>query len=325
MFKYLVTGGAGFIGSNIVTKLLELGYSVRIVDNLSTGKFENIKEFINDIEFICGDLANYEVAKKAVKGMDYIIHQAAIPSVPKSIEDPVGTNDSMVTATVNLLKAAVESKTVKRVVQAASSSAYGDDPVLPKVETMTPKPLSPYAVSKLTQEYYGKAFYNVYGLEVLSLRYFNVFGPRQDPHSFYSAVIPKFISLMLQGKQPVIYGDGETSRDFVYIDNVVEANLLACKCKWTGDSEVINIGCGGKTSLNELIDMLNGILRSNIRPIYQAERVGDIKHSIADISKAKELLGYEVKVVMDEGLKMLVGWFEREKASSKLVDLLVSA
>lgn len=311
MVKYLVTGGAGFIGSNIVKKLLELGYSVKVVDNLSTGKLKNIKEFINDIEFTCGDLADYKVAKKAVKDIDYVIHQAAIPSVPKSIEDPVGTNESMVTATVNLLKAAVESKTVKRVVQAASSSAYGDIPTLPLREDMTPKPLSPYAVSKLTQEYYGKAFYYVYGLEVISLRYFNVFGPKQDPFSFYSAVVPKFLSMIMEGKPPIIYGDGHTSRDFVYIDNVVQANLLACNFKWRGSPEVINIGCGERISLNELIAMLNKILKTNITPVYESERVGDIKHSLADVNKAKELLGYQVKVDVYEGLSKLVNWFRK--------------
>ncbi|MCX8130845.1 MAG: SDR family oxidoreductase [Clostridia bacterium] len=308
MASYLVTGGAGFIGSNIVERLLKDGNKVRIVDNLVTGKFDNIREFIDIADFICGDLADYRIAEKAVDGIDYIIHQAAIPSVPRSVKDPIATNESIVTATVNLFKAAVEGKSVKRVVQAASSSAYGDTPTLPKREDMIPNPLSPYAVAKLTQEYYGKAFYNVYGLEVLSLRYFNVFGPKQDPKSFYSAVIPKFISIIMEGKQPTIYGDGETSRDFTYIDNVVEANLSACLCKWPGSSEVMNIGCGERISLNELVVKINSILSTDIIPLYAETRVGDVKHSLADITKAKEILGYDVKVSVDEGLRKLIKW-----------------
>lgn len=314
--KYLVTGGAGFIGSNIVEKLLSLGHSVRVVDNLSTGKFENIEKFIHDIEFICGDLADPRIAQKAVAGIDYISHQAAIPSVPRSIADPITSNESMVSATVSLFKAAVDEKTVKRIVQAASSSAYGDTPTLPKKEDMNPNPLSPYAVAKLTQEYYAKAFYNVYGLEILSLRYFNVFGPKQDPYSLYSAVIPKFIDIMTGGKQPVIYGDGLTSRDFTYIDNVVDANLNALTCQWPGDAEVINIGCGEKITLNELVDMLNKILGISIKPVYEAERVGDVKHSLADITKAEAVIGYRSKVGVYEGLEKLVKWTLSKKPAN---------
>jgi nucleoside-diphosphate-sugar epimerase len=306
MSKYLVTGGAGFIGSNIAEKLIQNGNSVKIIDNLITGKFENIQKYITNVDFICGDLSDYSVARKAVEGVDYIIHQAAIPSVPRSVADPIATNESIVTATVNLFKAAVDAKTVKRIVQAASSSAYGDTPTLPKKEDMIPNPLSPYAVAKLTQEYYAKAFNNVYGLEVLSLRYFNVFGPKQDPNSFYSAVVPKFITLMLQGKQPTILGDGLTSRDFTYIDNVIEANLLACTCKWPGNAEVMNIGCGEKITLNELVDYINKILKTNINPIYSETRAGDVKHSLADITKASTILGYEPKVGVREGLEKLV-------------------
>lgn len=306
MSKYLVTGGAGFIGSNIVERLINEGHTVRVIDNLSTGKFDNIKDFINKIEFICGDLVNYRVAQKSVEGMDYIIHQAAIPSVPRSVADPVATNESIVTATVNLFKAAVEAKTVKRIVQAASSSAYGDTPTLPKREDMIPNPLSPYAVAKLTQEFYAKAFYNVYGLEVLSLRYFNIFGPKQDPFSFYSAVIPKFIRIIMNAQQPVIFGDGETSRDFTYVENVIEANLAACICTWPGNAEVINIGCGERITLNQLVENINKILQTNIMPVYENARVGDVKHSLADISKAKAILGYEPRVSVYEGLKHLV-------------------
>lgn len=312
MPKYLITGGAGFIGSNIAEKLIRNGHTVKIIDNLATGKFENIQKFITRVEFICGDLVDYSMVQKAVEGVDYIIHQAAIPSVPRSIADPISTNESIVTATVNLFKAAVEAKTVKRIVQAASSSAYGDTPTLPKIEDMIPNPLSPYAVAKLTQEYYAKAFYNVYGLEVLSLRYFNVFGPKQDPNSFYSAVVPKFITLMLQGKQPTILGDGLTSRDFTYIENVIEANLLACTCKWPGNAEVMNIGCGEKITLNELVDYINKILKTNINPIYSETRAGDVKHSLADITKARTILGYEPKVGVREGLEKLVEWIKME-------------
>ena len=309
MAKYLVTGGAGFIGSNIAESLVKSGQSVRVVDDLSTGSLGNMKSFIDKIEFIRADLSDYEAARRAVEGAEYILHQAAIPSVPRSVEDPVACNRSIVSATVNLFKAAVDGKTVKRIVQAASSSAYGDTPALPKQEDMAPNPLSPYAVAKLAQEYYAGAFYNVYGLEVISLRYFNVFGPRQDPESFYSAVIPRFISLMLKGKRPTIFGDGLTSRDFTHVDNVVEANLLACGCKWPGKAEVINIGCGQSITLNELAEKINLALGTGIKPVYAPERVGDVKHSLADIGKAKDLLGYTVKVGFDEGLKKLVDWY----------------
>ncbi|MCX7747156.1 MAG: SDR family oxidoreductase [Clostridia bacterium] len=312
MLNYLITGGAGFIGSNLVEAILKAGHNVRVVDNLSTGKFENIREFINDIDFICGDLTDYRIAQKAVDSIDYVLHQAAIPSVPRSVADPIATNESIVTATVNLFRAAVETRNVKRIVQAASSSAYGNTPTLPKKEDMIPNPMSPYAVAKLTQEYYGKAFYNVYGLEVLSLRYFNVFGPKQDPNSFYAAVIPKFISLMMQDKQPTIYGDGETSRDFSYIENVVNANLKASVCKWPGNAEVFNIGCGQRISLNELVKNINSILGTDIKPNYENERVGDVKHSLADISKAEELIGFKPSVDVYEGLNKLIEWMKQK-------------
>jgi len=308
MTKYLVTGGAGFIGSNIVEHLVSRNQAVRVVDNLSTGKFENLQPFYPKIEFICGDLSEYQVARAAVEGVDFVIHQAAVPSVPRSVEDPITSNRSIVSATVSLLKACVESGSVRRVVQAASSSAYGDTPTLPKREDMQPQPLSPYAVAKLTQEYYGRAFYHVYKLEILSLRYFNVFGPRQDPYSFYSAVIPKFIALLRRGERPTIYGDGATTRDFTYVDNVVEANLLACRCPWPGASEVINVGCGQRISLNDLVLLLNDILGTDIRPIYEKGRPGDVKHSLADLEKARKLLGYEVKISVREGLARLVEW-----------------
>ena len=311
MSKYLVTGGAGFIGSNIAEQLAERGHFVRVVDNLSTGKFENIRNFIDKIEFICGDLADYKVACRAVEGMDYILHHAAIPSVQRSVDDPVSTNASIVTATVTLFKAAVESGSVKRIVQAASSAAYGDSQGLPKREDMMPEPLSPYAAAKLAQEYYGRAFYRTYGLEVLSLRYFNVFGPRQDPGSHYSAVIPRFLSLMLQGKRPTIFGDGSASRDFIYIDNIVEANLLACECKWPGDALALNIGCGQGITIYELARKLNSIMGTDLPPVFEEPRAGDILHSVADIAKAKQILGFQVRVGFEEGLRKLVDWFRR--------------
>jgi nucleoside-diphosphate-sugar epimerase len=311
MPKYLVTGGAGFIGSSIVEKLVNMGCNVSVVDNFSTGRFENIKGFIDKIEFFCGDLADFGVAQRVVEGVDYILHQAAIPSVPFSVIDPLSSNRSMVTATVNLFKAAVEAKTVKRIVQATSSAAYGDNPEFPKKEDMSAEPQSPYAVAKIAQEYYAKVFNKIYGLEVLSLRYFNVFGPRQCPESLYSAVIAKFISMILQGKCPVIYGDGKQSRDFVYIENVVEANLKACHCEWTGNSEIINIGCGKSTTLNELLEMINSIMKTNVQAVYEYPRKGDIEHSLADISKAKKILGYEVKVDIYNGLVELIDWYAK--------------
>ncbi len=313
MSKYLVTGGAGFIGSNLVERLLGLGHKVRVVDNLSTGKLENISEFMDKIEFIKGDLSDFEVACEGVKGVDYILHHAAIPSVPKSVEDPVGVNNSIVTTTVNLFKAAVDSKSVKRIVQAASAAAYGNNPELPKREDMFPEPLSPYAVAKLTQEYYGKAFYSIYGLEVLSLRYFNVFGPKQDPHSYYAGVISIFANILLQGKTPVIFGDGLTSRDFIYIDNVVNANLAACTCKWPGNSEVINIGCSERITLNDLIGILNKLAGTSIMPEHAEERVGDVKHSVSDITKAREILDFKVEVGLEEGLSRLLEWMRKKQ------------
>lgn len=311
MAKYLVTGGAGFIGSNLVGRLVEQGQEVRVVDNLSTGRLENLEGYMDRIDFIKADLADYDTARKSVEGIDYILHEAAVPSVPLSIEDPVGINKSIVTTTVNLFKAAVDSKSVKRIVQAVSAAAYGNSPELPKKEDMQPEPLSPYAVAKVAQEYYGKAFYHIYGLEVISLRYFNVFGPKQDPNSYYSGVISIFANSMSKGKAPVIFGDGLTSRDFIYIDNVVDANLAACSCKWPGNSEIINIGSGNRISLNELVETLNTVMGTNFKPVYKEERAGDIKHSVADITKARKLLNYEVRVGFEEGLAKLAEWVKK--------------
>jgi len=309
MAKYLVTGGAGFIGSNIVFKLLQNGQSVRVLDNLSTGKIKNIEVFLKDIEFIEGDFTDLEVAKKAVLGIDYVLHQGAIPSVPRSIDDPIKTNNTNILGTLNMLIASRDEK-VKRFIYAASSSAYGDSEVSPKVESMQTIPKSPYAIQKLTGEQYCQVFYKIYGLETVCLRYFNVFGPNQDPESVYSAVIPFFIKKILKGESPVIFGDGSTSRDFTYVDNNVDANLKACLAPSVCAGEVVNIACGYEISLNELVERINTILGTNIKPIYKEERTGDIKHSLADISKAKKLLTYEPIVDFDLGLKKTVEFYK---------------
>jgi len=308
MAKYLITGGAGFIGSNLVEELLKRGEFIRIIDNLSTGRLENIKEFLTEIEFVEGDLRNIEDVKKAVKGIDYVLHQAAIPSVPRSIIDPITSNSSNVDGTLNLL---VVSKDVgvKRIVIASSSSVYGDSEVLPKVEDMIPNPLSPYAITKYIEEIYGRIFYRIYGLETVSLRYFNVFGPKQNPESQYAAVIPKFITNMLRGESPVIYGNGEQTRDFTYVDNVVKANILAVLSENVGHGEVINVACGERISLNQLVDKINKILGTTIKPIYEKPRIGDIEHSLASIEKARNLLGYGVKVYFEEGLRKTIKHF----------------
>jgi nucleoside-diphosphate-sugar epimerase len=305
--KYLVTGGAGFIGSNIVEKLVNQGENVRVIDNFLTGKPENIAAFKSQIDFIEGDIRSLDTMKEVMKGIDYVIHQAALPSVPKSVDLPIESNDHNINGTLNVLYTAKESG-VKRVVYAASSSAYGDQPQSPKVETMRPMPLSPYAVNKLTGEYYCAAFTKVYGLETVALRYFNVFGPRQDPTSFYSAVIPKFVSALLRNEPPTIFGDGEQSRDFTYIDNVVHANLLACTAK-NAEGGVYNIACGASVTLNQLYEGLQMILGKSVPVKYAAARIGDVKHSLADISKAEEVLGYKVLVPFDKGLEKTARWF----------------
>ena len=263
---YLVTGGAGFIGSNIAERLVKNGKKVRVIDNLSTGKVENMDSFINQAEFVHGDIRYLNTVMEAMKGVDYVLHQAALPSVPRSVETPIESNDNNTNGTLNVLYAAKDNN-VKRIVYAASSSAYGESPTLPKVETMIPDPLSPYAVNKLIGEYYCSVFSKVYNLETVSLRYFNVFGPRQDPTSYYSAVIPKFIQALLEGKAPVIFGDGEQSRDFTYIDNVVNANLLACKAPKAA-GQMMNLACGDRMTLNELAKNLQDILQIDIDPVY---------------------------------------------------------
>lgn len=308
--KYLVTGGAGFIGSNIVQELLRQGQEVRVLDNFATGKRENILPLLKDsnLTLIEGDLRSFHIVRAAVKGVDYILHQGALPSVPRSINDPITTNDVNVLGTLNLLEAAKEFG-VKRIVCASSSSIYGNSETMPKVETMPVNPMSPYALTKYAQERYCQVFYSLYGLETVSLRYFNVFGSNQDPTSQYSAVIPKFIRLIQQDKEPIIYGDGSQSRDFTYVENNVWANIQACTAARAA-GEVINIACGERYTLLDLVRMINGILGKNVEPRFEPERPGDVKHSLAGIQKAQDLLGYEVRVDFQEGLQRTVEFFK---------------
>lgn len=312
MKKYLVTGGAGFIGSNIVKKLLESGNFVRCVDNYVTGKKENIEEFFGseNFEFIEGDLADLEVAKKSVKGIDFVLHQAAVPSVPRSIEDPIRSNNANITATLNMLIAARDEGVIK-FVYASSSSVYGDNPELPKREDFPVRPISPYALTKYAGERYSQIFWGLYGLPTICLRYFNVFGPNQNPDSQYSAVIPKFIKCFLKNESPTIFGDGEQSRDFTFVDNVVEANLLAANAP-NGNGEVFNIACGGETSLNQLVSMLRDITGKKIEPKYEAAQKGDVSHSKADISKAEKAFGYAPKIEIKEGIIKTFEWYKKK-------------
>jgi len=306
MALYLVTGGAGFIGSNIVEELVKRGEQVRVLDNFATGKRENLVPFMEKIELIEGDIRSYHIVREAVQGVDFILHQAALPSVPRSVKDPITTNEVNVTGVLHILDAAKDAK-VKRVVFASSSSIYGDVDVLPKTEDMLPRPLSPYAVSKYAGERYCQVFNKLYGLETVCLRYFNVFGPRQDPASQYSAVIPKFIRAFKAGESPVIFGDGEQSRDFTFIENVVQANLLACeKSDEDITGEVFNIACGKRVTVNEMVKSIKKLLNSDVEIKYNKQRMGDVKHSLANIGKAQQFLGYRVKVDFNEGLKRLV-------------------
>lgn len=308
MANYLITGGAGFIGSSIAANLVKRNEKVRIIDNFSTGNMSNIEPFLDKIELFKGDLRDIETVNKAVDGIDFCFHEAALPSVARSIEDPLGSNEVNITGTLNLL-IACQNQGVKRVVYAASSSAYGDTPVLPKQEDMFPSPLSPYAIAKLTGEQYCRVFYSLYKLETIALRYFNVFGPNQDPTSEYSAVIPKFITAMLKGNSPTIYGDGEQSRDFTYIDNVIDANLLAIQTQ-NGLGQVFNAACGARISLNELVEAINNILGTNLKPNYAEPRLGDVRHSLADISNIRDCLGYEPRISFMEGLKRTIEWYK---------------
>ena len=305
--KFLVTGGAGFIGSNIVEDLLKRGHTVRVLDNFATGKRENLKELEKDIELLEGDIRSYHIVRQAVKDIEIILHQAALPSVPRSINDPITTNEVNVMGTLNILDAAKD-EGVKRIVYASSSSVYGDNPELPKREDMLPNPLSPYAVSKLAGEKYCQVFGKLYGIETVILRYFNVFGPRQDPNSQYSAVIPKFIKAMKEDKQPVVYGDGTQSRDFTYVSNVVEGNILAAT-KNIQTGLVMNCATHGQVTLNELVQHLNNILGKNIKPVYAKPRPGEIKHSFANIDLIKDKLNYTPEVVFADGMKKAVSYY----------------
>ena len=308
--KYLVTGGAGFIGSNIVSELLKQGQQVVVLDNFATGKRENILPLMKNenLTMIEGDLRSFHIVRSAVKGVDYILHQGALPSVPRSINDPITSNDVNILGMLNILEAAKEFG-VKRVITASSSSIYGNSETLPKVETMPVNPLSPYALTKYAQERYCQIFSQIYGLETVALRYFNVFGPNQDPTSQYSAVIPKFIKLIMADKEPVIYGDGSQSRDFTFVENNVWANIQACTAPKAA-GEVINIACGERYTLIDLVNMINEILGKKIEPKFEKDRAGDVKHSLAGIDKAKEVLGYEVKVDFREGLRRTVEYFQ---------------
>jgi len=312
MSKYLVTGGAGFIGSNISKALVEDGHEVTILDNLATGKKENLSAIMKKVRFIEGDIRDINTVSKAVKGIEFVLHQGALPSVQRSVKDPSSSNEANVQGTMNILIASRDSG-VKRVVYAASSSAYGDTPTLPKIENMKEMPLSPYAVSKLTGELYCRVFSRIFGLETICLRYFNVFGPNQDPTSQYSAVIPRFITAFLRNEAPTIYGDGRQSRDFTFVENVVSANILASKAKSKeAIGRTMNIACGEAFSLNDIIKMLNEIAGTNIKPKYDKARLGDVKHSLADINLAGKLIGYKPKVRFKEGLRRTFGWYGRK-------------
>lgn len=309
MEKFLVTGGAGFIGSNICRRLVSQGCFVRVVDNLLTGKRSNLADIIDKIEFIEADMGDPSVAAQAMKDIEVVLHQGALPSVPKSVADPVTTHKHCVDATFTLLVAARDAG-IKRFVYAASSSAYGDSATLPKVETMTTNPLSPYAVAKLTGEYYCKVFCGVFGLQTVSLRYFNIFGPYQDPTSQYAAAIPAFVSHIIKDTPPTVYGDGEQSRDFTYIENVIEANLLAARAEET-HGEVVNIACGDRITVNEIIKLINEHFGKDIKTNYVPSRPGDVKHSLADISLAEKVIGYKPIVRFPEGLEKAIDWYTK--------------
>lgn len=308
--KVLVTGGAGFIGSHLAGRLLELGHEVRILDNFATGRRSNLAAFHGEVEVIEGDIQSAERAYTAVRGCELVFHEAALPSVPRSIQDPLTSNASNVTGLLNVMLAARDSG-VRRVLYASSSSVYGANPQLPKSETMAPLPISPYAVAKLAGEGYCRAFGEVYGLQTVAIRYFNVFGPRQDPRSQYAAVIPNFITALLAGEQPVIYGDGEQSRDFTYVENVVQGNVLAAEADGAAGG-VYNIACGQRVSLNELCGELRELIGSDIEPRYEQARPGDVKHSLADISAARAALGYEPEVLLRDGLARTIDHLREE-------------
>lgn len=307
--RYLITGGAGFIGSNLAAELVSRGEKVRIIDNFSSGRRENLEKIKNDIELVEGSITDRGLVDDIMSGVDYVLHHAAIPSVVESVEDPVGSTDVNVGGTINILDAARRNE-VRRVVFASSAAVYGDLPDLPKSEKSELKPLSPYAAAKLTGEYYCKVYSELYGLETVCLRYFNVFGPNQDPQSEYAAVIPKFINALLCGEKPRIYGDGLQTRDFVSVRNIVNANLAALKStKAVGES--INVACGVQNSLLDLLDVLKGLIHADVEHVFEDEKPGDIKHSVAAIDKARDLLGYELQETFEEGLDQTIDYFRR--------------
>ena len=308
MSEFLVTGGAGFIGSNIVRKLVEQGRSVRVLDNLLTGRMSNIEDQLDRIEFVEGDLRDQRCVTEAVSGTQFVLHLAALPSVPRSVEDPVETNAINIDGTVNLLVAARDAG-VDRLVFSSSSSVYGDTETLPKREDMIPQPLSPYAIQKLTGEHYCKVFHRLYGFKAFVLRYFNVFGPRQNPGSAYAAVIPLFIAALAEGRSPTVYGDGEQTRDFTFVDDVVSANLCCCEAPEDAAGGVYNVACGVRTSLNTLLETLRGILDSDIQAEYTDRRAGDVVHSQGDSARARAAIGWEWKVSLEEGLRKTVEYF----------------
>jgi UDP-glucose 4-epimerase len=314
--SYLVTGGAGFIGSHLAEELVRRKHRVRVADNLVTGKRRNL-DHLDDVEFLLGDLADPTFAARAVAGMDYVLHQAAIPSVPRSVNDPITSNRANIDASLNVLCAARDAG-VKRLVYAGSSSAYGNTPTLPKREDMPPSPRSPYALQKLVAEQYCQMFTRLYGFETVTTRYFNVFGPRQDPGSPYSGVISLFSTALLEGRAPVIYGDGEQTRDFTFVANVVDGVLRACEAPHAA-GEVMNIACGTRISLNELVLVMNRLVGTNLRPIYKPERQGDVRDSQADIAKASALLGYRPLVGLEQGLRRTLEWCQGARTARPLV------
>jgi UDP-glucose 4-epimerase len=302
--RVLVTGGAGFIGSHLVDALLRLGAQVRVVDDFSSGREENLAQAIDRIELLRGDFADPAIAERAVDGVDVVFHQGAVPSVPRSVAEPVRTNRANIDGTLRILESARQAG-VRRVVYAASSSAYGDTEVLPKVDTMPANPRSPYALQKFAGETYARLYFELYGLETVALRYFNVFGPRQDPASTYAAVIPRFITACLQGESPHIHGDGEQTRDFTFVEDAVRANLAAAEAK-DAPGRVFNVAGGRQTSLNALLEAIQGIVGSRVRAIHEPPRAGDVRHSLADLTQARELLGYEPVIALDAGLRRTV-------------------
>ncbi|MBS3819847.1 SDR family oxidoreductase [bacterium] len=310
MNRYLITGGAGFIGSHVAEECLRRGNYVRVIDNFITGKRENLVSIEDQIDFIQGDIRDFSLCRRVVKDIDFVLHQAALPSVPRSIENPLLSNEINITGTLNLLVASKE-EGIDKFVFASSSSVYGDDSSLPKREGVEGNPLSPYALSKLVGEKYSQIFTRIHDVSTVILRYFNIFGPRQDPRSQYAAVIPHFIARMIHGQAPVIFGDGEQSRDFTHVSNVVEANLLAAHSEEIS-GEIINIGCGERTTVNHLVDQINILLKSDIRPVYDPPRPGDVRHSYADISRANKVIGYKPLVSFRQGLEKTIRWYKQK-------------